>query len=146
MLPAATAEEVVRGSDIVVTITTASRPLFSADWLEAGTHITAAGSNSLIRREIDELTVRRATRVFVDARATALREAGDLLPLLEKGRLSDGQLIEIGEVMVGSRPGRRDRGEITLFESQGMAIQDLALAARVFRLACGRGVGSTLPF
>lgn len=144
--PAASAEEVVRRSDIVVTITTASLPLFSAEWLENGTHITAAGSNSLIRREIDEATVRRAARIVVDARPTALREAGDLLPLLEKGRLNDGQLIELGEVMVGARPGRLDSGEVTLFESQGMAIQDLALAARVFRMARERGIGTELPF
>ena len=83
---------------------------------------------------------------MVDARPTALREAGDLLPLLEKGRLHDGQLIEIGEVMVGSRPGRRAPAEVTLFESQGMAIQDLALAVRVFRIARERGIGTELPF
>ncbi|MBK7663675.1 MAG: ornithine cyclodeaminase family protein [Sterolibacteriaceae bacterium] len=146
VVAAKTAEELVRGSDIVVTITTSSTPLFSADWLEDGTHITAAGSNSLIRREIDEATVRRAARIVVDARQTALREAGDLLPLLEKGRLHDGQLVEIGEVMVGSRRGRCAPAEITLFESQGMAIQDLALAVRVFRIARDRGVGTELPF
>ena len=146
VVAARTAEETVRGSDIVVTITTSSTPLFSADWLEDGTHITAAGSNSLIRREIDEATVRRAARIVVDARPTALREAGDLLPLLEKGRLHDGQLVEIGEVMVGSRPGRRSGTEVTLFESQGMAIQDLALAARAFRIARERGIGTELPF
>lgn len=145
VVPAATAEEVVRQSDIVVTITTASTPVFSADWLEAGTHVTAAGSNSLIRREIDEATVRRAARIVVDARPTALREAGDLLPLLEKGRLQDGQLIELGEVMAGARPGRLASDEVTLFESQGMGIQDLALAARVFRIACERGMGSEMP-
>lgn len=146
VLPAATAEEVVRGADIVVTITTSSNPVFSADWLEEGTHITAAGSNSLIRREIDEATVRRAARIVVDSRPTALREAGDLLPLLEKGRLHDGQLIEIGEVMIGARPGRLDPAEVTLFESQGMAIQDLALAVRAFHIARERGIGTELPF
>lgn len=146
VLPAASAQEVVEGADIVATITTSSTPLFSAEWLEGGTHITAAGSNSLIRREIDESTVRRAARVVVDSRQTALRESGDLLPLLEKGRLHDGQLIEIGEVMVGARPGRLNPGEVTLFESQGMAIQDIALAARVFRVARDNGIGVELPF
>lgn len=146
VVPAATAEEVVRGADIVVTITTTATPLFAAEWVGEGTHITAAGSNSLIRREIDEATVRLAALIVVDARATALREAGDLLPLLEKGRLHDGQLVEIGEVMVGSRRGRRNPADVTLFESQGMAIQDIALAARVLRIARDRGVGTELPF
>lgn len=146
VVAATTAEEVVRGSDIVVTITTSASPLFAAEWLGDGTHITAAGSNSLIRRELDEATVRRATPIVVDARATALREAGDLLPLFEKGRLHEGQLVEIGEVMVGSRRGRRNAADVTLFESQGMAIQDIALAARVLHIARDRGFGTELPF
>jgi len=146
MLPAASPEETVRGSDVVVTITTAATPVFAGDWLEAGAHVTAAGSNALIRREIDEKTVQRAARVCVDSRATALREAGDLLPSLEKGRLHEGQLVELGEVMAGTRPGRGAPGEITLFESQGMAIQDLAVAKRLLALAQERQVGRELPY
>lgn len=146
VVPAVSAEETVRGSDIVVTITTAPRPLFDGDWLEAGAHVTAAGSNALIRREIDEKTVRRAGIVCVDSRATALREAGDLLPALEKGRLHAGQLVELGEVLVGARPGRTDPGQISLFESQGMAIQDLAVAVRLLALARQRGLGAELPY
>ena len=146
MVPASSAEETVRGSDVVVTITTATTPLFSGDWLEAGAHVTAAGSNALIRREIDEKAVLRAARVCVDSRATALREAGDLLPALEKGRLHEGQLVELGEVIAGVRPGRGAPTEITLFESQGMAIQDLAVAKRLLALARERQVGRELPY
>lgn len=143
-LPMDNAEETVRGSDIVVTITTASTPLFDGTWIEAGSHINAAGSNSLIRREIDETTIRRAGLVCVDSRPTALAEAGDLQPLLEKGRLHERQLVELGELLAGGRPGRSSDAEITLFESQGMAIQDLAVAARLLVLARQKGVGSTL--
>lgn len=142
---AGSAEETVRGSDVVVTITTATAPLFQGDWLEAGAHVTAAGSNALIRREVDEKTVQRAACVCVDSRATALREAGDLLPALEKGRLVEGRLVELGEVIAGIRPGRRSPEDITLFESQGMAIQDLATARRLLELARARGVGRELP-
>lgn len=144
--PADSPEATVRGSDIVVTITSAARPLFDGDWLAAGTHVTAAGSNSLIRQEIDEKAVRRAGLVCVDSRATALREAGDLLPVLEKGRLHEGQLVELGEVVAGVRPGRSDSQQITLFESQGMAIQDLSLAVRLVALARSRGLGTELPY
>lgn len=141
MVPVATAIEAVRDVGIVVTITTASAPLFEGDWLEAGAHVTAAGSNALIRREIDERTVLRAACVCVDSRATALREAGDLLPALEKGRLAEGQMVELGELIAGVRPGRRTAEDITLFESQGMAIQDLAVAHRVLLAARERGLG-----
>jgi ornithine cyclodeaminase len=136
----------VRGSDVVVTITTAARPVFDGDWLAEGAHVTAAGSNSLIRQEIDESAVRRAAVVCVDSRATALREAGDLLPALEKGRLQEGQLAELGEILAGTRPGRRDARQITLFESQGMAIQDLALALRLVAKARQQGLGTELPY
>jgi ornithine cyclodeaminase len=146
VLPVDTAEAAVRDSDIVVTITTAAKPLFDGDWLAAGTHVTAAGSNALIRREIDEKTVARATLVCVDSRQTALREAGDLLPALEKGRLSECQLIELGEIVAGVRPGRQNAEAVTLFESQGMAIQDLAVAVRLLKLAEAQGLGAELPY
>lgn len=146
VVPAASPQETVAGSGVVVTITTAANPVFDGEWLEAGTHVTASGSNSLVRREIDETAVRRAGVVCVDARATALKECGDLLPLLEKGRLHEGQLVELGEVIAGVRPGRGDARQITLFESHGMAIQDLALARRVLDEARSRGLGMDLPY
>lgn len=146
VVPAASAEQAVRGSDVVVTITSSATPLFGGDSLETGTHVTAAGSNALIRREIDEKTVQRAARVCVDSRATALREAGDLLPALEKGRLAEGQMVELGEVAAGMRPGRLTAEEITLFESQGMAIQDLAVAKGLLALAREQGRGVELPY
>jgi alanine dehydrogenase len=143
--PAASAEETVRGSQIVVTITTSAQPVFDGAWLEDGCHVNAAGSNALIRREIDETAVRRAGVVCVDSRPTALAEAGDLLPALEKGRLHDRQLVELGEIVAGTRPGRTSDAQITLFESQGLAIQDLAVAARLLRLAREKGVGRPVP-
>lgn len=145
VVPVASAEVAVREADIVVTITSSPTPVLQGDWLAPGTHINAAGSNALIRRELDEKAVGRASLVCVDARATALREAGDLLPALEKGRLHAGQLIELGEIVAGIRPGRSDAQAVTLFESQGMAIQDLAVASRLLMLARARGIGLPLP-
>jgi alanine dehydrogenase len=144
VVPAASAEETVRGSDIVVTITNSASPVFSGEWLSPGTHINAAGSNSLVRREIDEKTVLMASRVVVDSRPTALKEAGDLLPALDKGRLHGSGLTELGEVIAGTRPGRTAADQITLFESQGMAMQDLVIAAHLLKLASDRGLGSPL--
>lgn len=145
VVPAESAEAAVRGSDIVVTVTTSGTPVVLGEWLSPGMHINAAGSNALIRRELDEKAVGRAGLVCVDSRATALREAGDLLPALEKGRLHEGQLVELGEIVAGIRPGRTDPEAITLFESQGMAIQDLAVAKRLVELAQRQGLGAQLP-
>jgi ornithine cyclodeaminase len=139
--PAASAEDAVRGSDIVVTITTSATPVFDGEWLAPGTHVNAAGSNSLLRQEIDETTVRRSDPVVVDSRPSAMKEAGDLLPSLEKGRLHMGALTELGEVIAGTRPGRANAEQISLFESQGMAMQDLIIAAELARLAREKGMG-----
>jgi len=146
VVPVESAEAATRDSDVVVTITSSATPVVQGDWLAPGTHLNAAGSNALIRRELDEKAVGRAGLVCVDSRATALREAGDLLPALEKGRLHEGQLVELGEIVAGVRPGRVDDRAITLFESQGMAIQDLAVASRLVELARTRGLGAQLPF
>ena len=146
VVPASSAEETVRGSDIVSTITTSAMPLFEAAWLSPGTHINAAGSNSLIRREVGEDVLKLSRPIVVDSVDSALKEAGDLLPAMEKGRLSERQLVELGDVIVGRHPGRSTADEITLFESQGMAIQDISLAVRLEALARERGIGVELPY
>ena len=144
VVPAASAEDAVRGSDIIVTITTSATPVFNGDWVGVGTHINAAGSNSLLRQEIDEATVRKANPVVVDSRPSAMKEAGDLLPALEKGRLHMGALTELGEVIAGTRPGRTSAEQVTLFESQGMAMQDLIIAAELAKLARAQGLGTEI--
>lgn len=146
IVAASSPEETVRGSDIVSTVTTAATPLFDANWLAPGTHINAAGSNSLIRREIGEDVLKRCNTIVVDSVETSLREAGDLLPLLEKGRLQVRQLIELGDLLCGRQAGRTSAETITLFESQGMALQDLALAARLVELARAARLGVELPY
>ncbi len=146
VVSASSPEEAVRASDVVGTVTTSAKPLFEAEWLEPGTHINAAGSNALIRQELSEAAVRRCSVLTVDAVPTALAEAGDLFPLLEKGRLHERQLIELGDVITGRRSGRESPDEITLFESQGMAIQDLAVALRVVQAAEAQGFGTQLPY
>ncbi len=146
VVPASSPEDTVRGSDIVSTITTASSPLFDAAWLSPGTHINAAGSNSLIRREVGEDVLKVSHPIVVDSVETALKEAGDLLPALEKGRLSERQLVELGDVILGRHPGRSKPEDITLFESQGMAIQDVSVAVRLEALAREQGLGVELPY
>ena len=84
--------------------------------------------------------------IVVDSVETALKEAGDLLPVMEKGRLSERQLVELGDIILGRHPGRSKPEDITLFESQGMAIQDISVAVRLEALARENGLGVELPY
>jgi ornithine cyclodeaminase len=135
----------VRGADIINVITKATAPVLLGEWLEAGQHINAAGSNSLARRELDSAAVKRATRIVVDSRNTARNECGDLLPLTETGLLDWDSLPELGEVITGRVAGRPAAADITLYESHGMAIQDLYTAKYVLDAALKQNVGVDLP-
>ncbi len=142
---AASGAEAVRGADIVNVITKAATPVLAGEWLEPGQHINAAGSNALPRRELDEAAVRRCARVVVDARGTARNECGDLFPLVEKGLYDWDALPELGEVIMGRAPGRSAKDDITLFESHGMAIEDIYTSRFVLDIAQQAGLGVELP-
>jgi len=137
--------DAVRGAHIVNVVTKAATPVLRGEWLEPGQHINAAGSNSLIRRELDEAAVKRAGYITVDSRNTARNESGDLLPLTETGFLDWDTLTEIGEVIIGRARRRSSPDEITLYESHGLGIQDLYVAHRILELARTRDVGVDLP-
>ncbi|MBN1829689.1 MAG: ornithine cyclodeaminase family protein [Deltaproteobacteria bacterium] len=143
--PAATADEAVIGSDIVTTVTTSPAPLFSHNLVGPGLHINAAGSNALIRTELDERTLLKAHIIAVDSRDVAAKECGDLLPLLEKGRIHWNEIPELGDIIAGRVPGREQPDQITIFESHGMGIQDLAIGARVLAAAREKGLGTEVP-
>jgi alanine dehydrogenase len=139
--PADTPEMVVKGMDVVVTSTSAREPLFDGNWLEAGTHVNAIGSNALIRREVDDATVRRSALIVVDSKEQARLECGDLLGPLERGLIHWEQVRELGDVVAGLISGRREASEITLFESHGLAIWDLAAGMAVYDAAKAKGIG-----
>jgi ornithine cyclodeaminase len=137
--------EAVRGADIVNVITKAAAPVLTGAMLEPGQHINAAGANALTRRELDDTAVRRCARIVVDSRATARNECGDLLPLVESGFVDWDALAELGEVIVSRVPGRGARDEITLFESHGMAVEDIYTAHYVLERARAQNLGVELP-
>jgi ornithine cyclodeaminase len=137
--------DAVQGADIINVITKAATPVLLGEWLEPGQHINAAGSNALTRRELDNAAITRCARVVVDSRGTARNECGDLLPLVESGRLDWDALPELGEVIVGRMPGRKSRDEITLYESHGMGIQDIYTGHHVLDVARKQGIGIDLP-
>jgi alanine dehydrogenase len=119
------AEETVRGADVVVTATTSKTPVLSGEWLSPGVHINALGAPRPDWRELDDETLRRA-RVYVDSREAALKESGDVIAA---GRI----FAEVGEVVAGAKLGRESAEEVTLFKSLGLAVEDVATAALIYR-------------
>jgi ornithine cyclodeaminase/alanine dehydrogenase-like protein (mu-crystallin family) len=126
---AASAEEAVRGADVVVTATTSPTPVLSGEWLSPGAHINAVGAPRPDWRELDDEVLRRA-RVYVDSREAAMKESGDVIAAKEV-------VAEIGEVVSGAEQGRRSLEEVTLFKSLGLAVEDVATAELVYRNALG---------
>jgi len=138
---AATVREAMRGAEIVVAVTAAREPITDAAWLEPGMHLCAVGSSTADMRELDAETVARC-RVFVDARASAEVEAGDLIMAQRAGRFDFGGIVaELGEVAAGA-PGRRSDDEITLFKSLGLAVEDVVTARLAVARARQLGVGT----
>ncbi|MFO0807035.1 MAG: ornithine cyclodeaminase family protein [Gemmataceae bacterium] len=134
------------GMDIVVTATDSREPVLKGEWLTAGVHVNAIGSNFLGKREIDGEAIRRSDAIVVDSRDQAKLEAGDLLPAIEDGSLQWSNTLELSAVLVGRVQARQKPRDITLFKSVGLAIEDVAVAARVVALAQQRKVGREIDF
>jgi alanine dehydrogenase len=133
-------EKVVRGADVVVTVTPAREPLVKNDWIGPGTHIAALGADKGGDQELDPRIVQRA-RIFVDD-IRQCRTDGEINMPLSQGLIKETDLAgEIGEVITGRKPGRRDEEEITLFDSTGIALQDSATVPLEYERALAAGVG-----
>ena len=147
LVPVESASEAVRGSQIVCTITTAREPVFDGNDLEPGATVVAAGSNRITNREVDDETFRRAAagRIVTDNLEGAEFESGDLVGAIRANVIQWGQVSEIGLIATGVMPGRASDEEINLFLSQGVAIEDVALGAELYRRAKAQGVGAGLP-
>jgi ornithine cyclodeaminase/alanine dehydrogenase-like protein (mu-crystallin family) len=124
---AASAEEAVRGADVVVVATTSQTPVLEGAWLAPGTHINAVGAPRPTWRELDDDVLGKA-KLYVESRDAATLESGDVIA---SGRI----FAEIGEVVMGTRPGRQSPDEITLYKSVGVAIQDVVSADLVYQKA-----------
>jgi ornithine cyclodeaminase/alanine dehydrogenase-like protein (mu-crystallin family) len=132
---AGTAEEAVRGADIVVTATYSREPVLEAEWISPGTHINAMGSNQATRRELPAQLIAHASRIAIDSVEQGRMESGDLLMAVETDWDS---IIELQEIVAGNQPGRASPDEITIFKSNGLAIEDVAAAAYIFEQAQGQ--------
>ncbi len=139
VIAAQSAEAAVRGADVVVTITTSSSPVLDAAWVEPHALVIAAGSNFVQRAEIPPALVARAQTVVVDQLGAAQLESGDLLQAHEAGQFDWDHAVELGAVVAGRWKAPKARG-ITLFESHGLALWDLAAGSAVVKAARERGI------
>jgi alanine dehydrogenase len=137
---AGSAELAVRGADVVITMTTSQSPVIEADWVEPHTLVVAAGSNFRNRAEIPPDLVARAQTVVVDQLAAAQLESGDLIAAHEAGKFDWSRAVELGAVVAGKWQKQPGPG-ITLFESHGLALWDLAAGSVVLKAARERGLG-----
>ena len=144
--PVESPEQAVTGADILVTITSAKEPVFDGRLVERGQHLNVAGSNMVQKREVDDETIRRADRIVVDQIEDAKLESGDLAGPVGRGVTSWERMRELGEVVCGKVPGRERPDEVTLFKSNGLAIEDVAAACKVLERARAQGVGIEVPF
>jgi len=134
----------IAGAGIVVTATTSPHPVLRRDWLSAGTHVNAVGACLPGDREIDTATMAEAA-IFADSRESVSNEAGDYLLARSEG-VANPVRAELGELLTGTAPGRADGEEITVFESLGLAAEDLAAASYVYQKAKRLGTGTAADF
>jgi ornithine cyclodeaminase/alanine dehydrogenase-like protein (mu-crystallin family) len=136
------AEEAVRGADVIALVTASAEPVLRDEWVKPGACVISVGACRPYQREMDPTLVARA-RVFVDSRAAALQESGDILMGIAEGRFTAAHIqAELGEVAANPALGRRDESEITLFKSLGLAVEDVAAAHLAYTraLAASRGM------
>jgi ornithine cyclodeaminase/alanine dehydrogenase-like protein (mu-crystallin family) len=146
VVPVPRPEMAAENQDVVITATTSREPVLNGNWLAQGTHLNAVGSNFLGKAELDAATFRRVADVVVDSKDQARLEAGDFQQAFEEGSLHWSDVRELGQVIVGRYRGREHDQDITLFKSLGIAIEDVAVAARVYARAQDEGVGKLVEW
>ena len=146
VMAAGSAEEAVASADVVAAITDSKRPALAGAWLRPGAHLNAAGNNMLDEQEVDTEVFRRAWLITTDSLEGAKLECGDLLAAVEPGIAHWEDVVEIGQVVAGRHPVNRPADAITVYESQGIAAEDLYAAVQVLHKAEAQGIGEELPF
>jgi alanine dehydrogenase len=142
---ASSAEESVKGADIIITATPATQVVLEGAWLTPGMHVNAMGANWAQKRELDTAAVARANKIVVDSIEQARMEAGDLIQAFEKDDSRWTAVQELSQIVAGKVSARNNAGEITLFKSNGIATWDLAAAVRVYEMAVSQGKGKPIP-
>ena len=139
------AEEAVRESDVVITATTASKPVIEGSWLNPGVHINAIGSNFADKQELDAEALGRCDVIAADWVEQSKIEAGDLIQAFGTDLSRWASVREISDIVAGKAPGRTNQNQITLFKSNGIAIEDVVVAGRIYEIAREKGMGREIP-
>src|SRR6202166_5174781 len=143
--PATSGKEAIKGAEIIITATSATKVVLEGAWLTPGMHINAMGANWPQKRELDAAAVGRADKIVVDSIEQAKMEAGDLIQAFGEDQSRWNVVEELSQIVAGKAPGRSTADQITLFKSNGIATWDLAAAVRVYEMAVARGMGKTIP-
>ena len=144
--PVDTIEAAVNNADIICTLTASHQPLIKGQWLKPGVHLNVVGAHTSQSREVDTETIKRS-RLFVDLKSAALKEAGDILIPLKEKAISDSHILgDIAQVFLEQIPGRVSEKDITVYKSLGNAAQDLAAAYQALVQAREKGVAKTIEF
>lgn len=144
IIKATSPEQILEEADIICTASSSPMPLFDGSKVREGTHINGVGSHTPKAREMDTAIIKRS-KVIADSYDACLREAGDIIIPIEEGAIDKSHLhAELGEVITGKKSGRADAREITLFKSNGLAIQDVAAARLVYDKAVQDGIGTSV--
>jgi len=142
---AESAEAAVRGADIIVTSTTSTNPVVEGRWLKPGVHINAIGANFPQKRELDAEAVKRCNVIVVDSSEQSKLEAGDIIQVFGEDAQRWAEVRELADIVSGKVTGRTNTNEITLFKSNGIAIEDVVVAGRIYEMAGERGIGRQVP-
>src|SRR4029077_17745394 len=138
-------EEAVKGAEVVITATSATKVVLEGAWLAPGVHINAMGANWPQKRELDAAAVNRAGKIVVDSIEQSKMEAGDLIQAFGEDPSRWDAVQELSQIVAGKAPGRSAADQITLFKSNGIATWDLAAAVRVYEMAVAQGMGQSIP-
>lgn len=142
VVASATAEAAVRGSDVVVTTTTSSAPIVKASWIGRGVHITAMGSDSPEKQELETGVLGKADKIVVDSLKQCVA-LGEVHHAIEDGTIAEKDVhAELGEVLLGKKPGRESDDEITICDLTGIAVQDVVTSQLVYERALKKKMGS----
>jgi len=146
VIPMARAEDAVREMDIVITATSSTEPVLQGEWLSPEAHINAIGANFPHKRELDDEAVRRCGIIVADSREQSRLEAGDLIHVLGEDAERWAAVRELADIVSGKLAGRTHDRQVTLFKSNGLAVEDVTVGAMVYEEAVKQAIGQHLPF
>jgi alanine dehydrogenase len=141
----ATAEEAVKDVDVIVTVTPANKPVLKSEWISDGTHINAMGADAPGKQELESGLLKKS-KIFIDCWEQA-RHSGEINVPVAEGLITREDIeAKIGDVIIGKSNGRVSDEDITIFDSTGLAVQDVVTASKVFEKALEKGIGNKINF